>query len=155
MAAVVDELKGRLVEMTARLEAIRAEAVGLEAQKQAFETVIACYDPEFRPGFPTDPRRRTSRDRSTPTKRVTDLLRNRNPRHITLDILREADGPVAATYVAQRFVAQEKLDDAAEGLNSHLTSRFATILDGLHKQELVRFKLAGDVGNRRLWEINR
>jgi hypothetical protein len=57
--------------------------------------------------------------------------------------------------VAQRFVAQEKLGDMVEGLNSHLTSRFAAILDGLHKQDLVRFEQSGEVGSRRLWEINR
>ena len=35
--------------------------------------------------------------------------------------------------LAQRFVAQEKLSDMVEDLNSHLTSRFAAILDGLYK----------------------
>jgi len=155
MAGVVDELKGKLVELAGQLEAIRAEAAVLEAQRQAFETVIACYDPDFSSSGASDLKRKTSADRTTPTKRVTALLRNRNPRHIALDILRKSDGPVAAAEVAQRFVAQEQLGDMVEGLNSHLTSRFAAILDGLYKQDLVRFEQSGDAGSRRLWEINR
>jgi hypothetical protein len=155
MAGVVDELKGKLAELTGRLEAIGAEAAAREVQRQAFEMVIACYDPHFTQGVATELKPRRSSDVSTPTKRVTALLKNRNPRHIALEILRKSDGPVAAAEVAQRFVAQEQLGGATEGPNSHLTSRFATILDGLRKQELVRFELSGDAGNRRLWEINR
>lgn len=83
------------------------------------------------------------------------LLRNRNPRHIALDILRESEVPVAAAEVALRFVAQEKLGDMVEGLNGHPTSRFAAILDGLYKQDLVRFEQSGEVGSCRRWEINR
>lgn len=155
MADVVDELKSKLGELTGRQEAIRAEMAVLEAQRHAFETVIAFYDLDFRSSGGPDPKRKTMADRTTPTKRVTALLRNRNPRHIALDILRKSEGPVAAAEVAQRFVVQEKLGDMVEGLNSHLTSRFAAILDGLHKQDLVRFEQSGEVGSRRLWEINR
>jgi hypothetical protein len=92
MAGVVDELKGKLGKLTGRLEAIRAEAAVLEAQKQAFETVIACYDP-FRSSGAPDPKRKTTADLTTATKRVTAPLRNRNPRHIALDILRNPTLP--------------------------------------------------------------
>ncbi len=155
MASVIDELKVKLAELAGRLEAIHAEAAILEAQRQAFETVITCYDPNFRSSHASSPRRKASADQNTPTKRVTALLKHRNPRHVVLDILRKSDGPLAVAEVAQQFVTQEQLGDMVEGLNSHLTSRFAAILGGLHKQDLVRFEQSSDDGNRRLWAINR
>lgn len=142
-------------ELTGRLEAIHAKTAVLEAQRQAFETVIACYDPDIRSSGAPDAKRQTTADRTTPTKRVIALLRNRNPRHIALDILRESEVPVAAAEVALRFVAQEKLGDMVEGLNGHPTSRFAAILDGLYKQDLIRFEQSREVGSCRRWEINR
>jgi hypothetical protein len=54
MAGVGDELKGKLAELTGRLEAIRAEAAALEVQRQTFEMVIACYDPHFTQRVVTD-----------------------------------------------------------------------------------------------------
>jgi hypothetical protein len=68
MADVVDELKGKLGELTGRLEAIRAEMAVLEAQRHAFETVIACYDLDFSSSGGPDPKRKTMGDRTTPTK---------------------------------------------------------------------------------------
>ena len=47
MAAMVDELKAKWSELSARLEVLRDEAARLEGQKAAFETAIACYDPDF------------------------------------------------------------------------------------------------------------
>lgn len=48
MAAVVIESKAKLVELGERLEAVRAEQAVLECEMQAYETVITCYDPDFR-----------------------------------------------------------------------------------------------------------
>lgn len=48
MADVLDELKGELADLAGWLEAIHAEAAVFEAQRQALETVISCYDPDFR-----------------------------------------------------------------------------------------------------------
>ncbi|MCS4096724.1 hypothetical protein [Rhizobium sp. BK176] len=45
MVSVVEELKGKLAELEARLEAIRAEALILEGQKSAFMTVLKVFDP--------------------------------------------------------------------------------------------------------------
>jgi hypothetical protein len=45
MVSVVEELKGKLVELEARLEEIKAEALVLEVQKAAFATVIKVFDP--------------------------------------------------------------------------------------------------------------
>ena len=49
MSDVVQELKAKLAEKKDPLEAIRAEQAALEGKVPAFETVIACYDPSFRP----------------------------------------------------------------------------------------------------------
>lgn len=70
MAGVVDELKAKLAELDARLQAIKSEQVSLERDRQAFETVIACYDPNFRPSEMPAPKRRGSSDMLTPTKRA-------------------------------------------------------------------------------------
>lgn len=155
MSDVVEELKAKLAEKKDRLEEIRAEQAALETEMLAFETVIACYDPSIRPNDAASFRRPVSTGGLTPTKRVTALLKGRNPRHIVLEILRGAECPVAAAEIAQIFVDKEQLNDRAAGLNSHITSRFATVLNGLRKQGLVRFELSEDGGNRRLWQIAR
>jgi hypothetical protein len=155
MAGVVDELKAKLAELEERLEAIRAEQAVLHEEKQAFEIVIACYDPSFRPSGAVTHNRTVSPGAITPTKRVTALLKGKNPRHVVLAILRNADRPVATAEVGQIFVGMEELGGQAEGLSSHITSRFATVLNGLQKQGLVRFELSEDGSNRRLWQIAR
>jgi len=45
MVSIVEELKGKLAELDARLEEIEAEALALESQKAAFVTVIKVFDP--------------------------------------------------------------------------------------------------------------
>lgn len=155
MAGVVDGLKAKLAELEARLEAISAEQAVLEDERQAFHTVIACYDPNFRPSGAVKSKRSVSPGTITPTKRVTSLLKGKNPRHVVLAILRNADRPVAAAEVGQIFVGMEELGGQIEGLSSHITSRFATVLNGLQKQGLVRFEVSEDGTNRRLWKIAR
>ncbi|TCQ09616.1 hypothetical protein C8J34_10210 [Rhizobium sp. PP-F2F-G36] len=155
MSDVVEELKAKLAEKKDRLEAIRVEQAALEEEVIAFETVIACYDPSIRPSGTASFRRPVSTGGLTPTKRVTALLKGRNSRHIVLEILRWAERPVAAAEIAQSFVDKEQLADRAAGLSSHITSRFATVLNGLRKQGLVRFEPSEDGNSRRLWEIAR
>jgi len=41
MASIVEELKAKLAELDARLEAIRIEIATVEAQRTAFSTVLA------------------------------------------------------------------------------------------------------------------
>lgn len=155
MLDVVGELKAKLAELNDRLETIRAEEAVVVSEMQAFETVIACYDPSFGMTGAASPRRTASPGTITPTKRVTALLRGKNKRHIVLDILRRSERPVAAGEIAQSFIDKDELADRAAGLNSHITSRFATVLNGLLKQGLVRFELSQDGSNRRLWQIAR
>lgn len=155
MFDVVGELKAKLAELNDRLETIRAEEAVVVSEMQAFETVIACYDPSFGMPGASSPRRTASPRTITPTKRVTALLRGKNKRHIVLDILRRSERPAAAGEIAQSFIDKDELADKAAGLNSHITSRFATVLNSLQKQGLVRFTLSEDGTNRRLWEIAR
>lgn len=155
MVGVVDDLKAKLAELEERLEAISAEKQVLEGERQAFHTVIACYDSNFRPNGAVKSTRSVAPGTITPTKRVTALLKGKNPRHLVLDILRKAHHPVAAAEVGQIFVDMEELRGQTEGLNNHITSRFATVLNGLQKQGLVRFELSEDGSNRRLWKIDR
>ncbi|WP_162145358.1 hypothetical protein [Rhizobium mesoamericanum] len=56
--SVVEELKGKLAELEARLEEIKAEALVLEAQKAAFATVIKVFDPSATFKFHQQPKRR-------------------------------------------------------------------------------------------------
>ncbi|MBY3158373.1 hypothetical protein HFO56_39425 [Rhizobium laguerreae] len=131
MAGVVDEVKSKLAELDAMLEAIKSEQVALERDRKAFETVTACYDPSFRPSEMPALKRLGSSEAATPTKQVTALL---NQSHLVLEILRQASNPIAAAEVAGSFIDREKLVVEVEGLGSHITSRFATVLNGLQKQ---------------------
>lgn len=150
MVSVVDELKGKLAEIDARLVALRKEAAALEGQRVAFETVIAVYDPSF--SIAAAPKSAKT-DRSTPAKRVTDLLRGKDLRGGILITLRGAEAPLRATDIAQRFVVREGLDEAAQGLSARLSGRFSSMLDRLGKDGLIRS--TEDEGRHRVWEIAR
>ena len=149
MVSVVDELKGKLAEIDAKLVAIREEAQALEGQRTAFETVIAIYDPAFTTAAP----KRAKTDRTTPAKRITDLLKGKDLRGGILVTLREAEAPLRAADIAQRFIAREGLEAAAEGLSAGLSGRFSTVLDRIGKDGLIR--AAEDEGRHRIWEIAR
>jgi hypothetical protein len=83
--------------------------------KSAFETVIAVYDPGFAPATPP---KRTIADRSTAAKRVTDLLKGKDVRGGVLVTLRDAEAPLRATDIAQRFAAREGIDASGSGLSA-------------------------------------
>ncbi|MGO7040033.1 hypothetical protein ACCS60_16955 [Rhizobium acaciae] len=104
MASVVEELKGKLAELEALLEAIRAEALILEGQKSAFMTVIKVFDPSAKSEVRQQPKQR---DRSTPGRRVTDLLRGRDVRRGVLELLRDAEEPILAGDLSKRFAERE------------------------------------------------
>jgi hypothetical protein len=150
MVSVVDELKVTLVEIDARLVAIREEAAALEGQRAAFETVIAVYDPSFSTAAAP---KKVKMDRSTPAKRVTDLLKGKDLRGGILITLRDAKAPLRATDIAQRFVVREGLDEAVQGLSARLSGRFSTMLVRLGKDGLIRS--TEDEGRHRVWEIAR
>lgn len=97
MVSIVQELKGKLAELEAKLEAIRVEALILEGQKAAFETVIKVFDPRATCEPHQQPKRK---DRSTPGRRVTDLLRGRDVRRGVLELLRGC----GRTYPGRRSV---------------------------------------------------
>nr|WP_250807060.1 hypothetical protein [Neorhizobium tomejilense] len=150
MVFVVDELKGKLAEVNARLVAIREEAAALEGQRDSFEIVISVYDPSF--STASAPKRRKT-DRSTPAKRITDMLKGKDLRGGILITLRDADTPLRATDIAHRFIAREGLESEAEGLSAGLSGRFSTMLDRLAKDGLIRS--SEDEGRHRIWEIAR
>jgi hypothetical protein len=150
MVSVADELKGKLAEIDARLMAIREEAAALEGQRAAFETVISVYDPSFSAAAAP---KRPKRDRSTPSKRITDLLKGKDLRGGILITLRDAETPLRATDIAQRFVVREGLEAAADGLSAGLSGRFSTMLDRLGKDGLIR--AVEDDSRHRVWEIAR
>ncbi|ASS56445.1 hypothetical protein [Rhizobium leguminosarum] len=77
MVSIVKELKGKLADLDARLEEIKAEALALESQKAAFVTAIKVFDPSAASAAPQQPKRK---DRSTLGRRVTDLLRGSDVR---------------------------------------------------------------------------
>lgn len=150
MVSVVDELKGKLAEVDARLVAIREEAAALEGQKDAFEIVISVYDPSFSTASAS---KRPKTDRSTPAKRITDMLKGKDLRGGILITLRDADTPLRAADIAHRFIAREGLESKAEGLSAGLSGRFSAKLDRLAKDGLIRS--SEDEGRHRIWEIAR
>ncbi|MBY5359897.1 hypothetical protein HFO97_07925 [Rhizobium leguminosarum] len=86
--------------------------------------------------------------------RVTEFLKDRNNRHIVLDILRRAERPTTTAEIAEKFANEADLGSEATRLVSALTSRFSATLSGLVKQGLVRQAGTAD-GRRHLWEVSR
>jgi len=153
MAAVVAELKARLAEITAKAQELRAEIVALEGQKTAFETVIQSYDPTYVTRVQA-PAKRGTASLDAASKRVTELLKGRNNRHLALEILRRSDRPLTSLEMAHQFLVDECLEDEKDDLSTALANRFSGTVDGLQKQGLARH--AGMIGgHKRLWEINR
>lgn len=151
MVSVVEDLRQKLADLDARLEEIRAEALVLEAQKAAFATVIRVYDPEAT--FEPSPQSKRDR-RSTPSRRVTDLLKGRDVRRGVLELLRDAETPVLAGDLSRRFIEREGLSNETDGIASNLAARFSGLLERLEQGGMVRSSGAPD-GRRRLWEIAR
>ncbi|MBB4187365.1 hypothetical protein GGE07_004029 [Sinorhizobium terangae] len=149
--SVVEELKEKLAELEARLEEIKAEALVLEAQKAAFATVIKVFDPSATPGHSQQPRRK---DRSTPGRRVTDLLRGRDVRRGVLELLRDAEEPILAGDLSKQFAEREGFGAEIDEIRPNLAGRFSGLLERMEQAGLVRSSGAPD-GRRRLWEIAR
>lgn len=151
MVSVVEELKGKLAELEARLEAIRAEALILEGQKAAFVTVIEVFDPHTDHEPNQQPKKM---DRSTPGRRVTDLLRGRDVRRGVLELLRDAGEPILAGDLSKQFAEREGFGGQMDGIGPNLAGRFSGLLERMEQAGLVRSSGAPD-GRRRLWEIAR
>jgi len=98
---------------------------------------------------------RSSRlDRSTPGRRVTDLLKGRDVRRGVLETLRDAETPLLASELSKRFLSREGIEAAAEGIGPNLAGRFSGLLERMEQSGVVRATDAPD-GRRRLWEIAR
>jgi hypothetical protein len=149
MTEIVAELKGKLAELDARIERLRADLAVAEDQRKAVLTVIGVYDPDE---VKEVTQRAMRSDRSTPARQVTDLLKGRDLRRGILETLRDAETPLFATDVYQRYLSREGLEAAAEGLAPRLSSRFSGLLNKLEQDGFVRAEDAPD-GRRRLWEI--
>lgn len=151
MMSVVEELKGKLAELEVRLEAIRAEALILEGQKGAFLTVIKVFDPSANSELHQQPKRK---DRSTPGRRVTDLLRGRDVRGGVLQLLRNAEEPILAGDLSKQFAEREGFGAEIDGIGPNLAGRFSGLFERMEQTGLVRWSGAPD-GRRRMREIAR
>jgi hypothetical protein len=67
--------------------------------------------------------------------------------------LRDAEAPLRATDIAQRFVAREGIDASGDGLSARLSGRFSGMLDRLDKDGLIRS--VETESRHRAWEIAR
>lgn len=151
MVSVVEELKGKLAELEARLEAIKAETLVLDGQKAAIMTVMDIFDPSATKELPQQPKRK---DRSTPGRRVTDLLRGRDVRRGVLELLRDAEEPILAGDLSKQFAEREGFATEIDGIGPNMAGRFSGLLERMEQAGLVRSSNAPD-GRRRLWEIAR
>lgn len=153
MVEIVEGLKAKLVEIDTQIDELRREIGTLEDQRAAFVKVIRVYDPDFMTTGAVL-RRSRSTQQGTASSRVTELLKDKNNRHVVLDILRRADRPTSSSEIARQFAADVELGEEAERLETALASRFSATLDGLQKQGLVKHAGTFD-GRRHLWEISR
>jgi hypothetical protein len=149
--AVVEELKQKLADIAALIQSKRDEIVVLETQSQAFEAVIRVYEPGYEP---TAAIKRLIASTESASGRAAVLLKGKNNRHITLDALRCLAKPSTSYDIARKFVEDEDLGVAADGLETALAAKFSSTLNGLAKQELIR-NVGIDDARRGLWQINR
>ena len=153
IVAIVEELKAKLAHINNEIKELQDRINKLDAHKAAFETVIRTYDPGFVVASHTSIKRKIASPNSL-SRRVTDLLKGKNNRHVALGIVRQAERPITSADIARQFTINEGLNIEMNGLDTALASRFSATMDGLLKQGLVR--QAGTLdGRRRLWEINR
>lgn len=146
MVSVVEELRAKLLEPDARIKAAKAEIAIMDMQQAAVQTVIGVVDPEAI--SPVVPKAR-SFDRSTPGRRVTDLLKGRNVRGGVLDILREAEAPILAGDLAEQFLKREGVDTPIDGIGPNLAGRFAGLVDRMAEPGVVSARwTAAALGDR-------
>lgn len=146
---IVDELKSKRGEFSARIEALRSEIAVLEEQRAAFDTILKVYDTDYRPAEAVPARIR--RPSKVSASSVTPLLKGVDKRGSLLRMLREADGPISTGECAKLMAGQIGIgaDDPRLGQLGNVLSRD---LDKLVKTGRVRYAPVGD-GGRRLWEI--
>ncbi len=113
-------------------------------------TVMEIFDPSATSKL-QQPKRK---DRSTPGRRVTDLLRGRDVRRGVLELLRDAEEPILAGDLSRQFAEREGFVSEIDGIGPNLAGRFSGLLERMEQSGLVRSSGAPD-GRRRLWEIAR
>jgi hypothetical protein len=148
---IVADLKKKWTSVSDEIAELRDTLTVLERQKTAFETVIRTYEPDFVAGMIKTRRKQKSKDGS-PIAIVTELLRNKNNRHVVLHILRRCDRPMTSVDIADEFSFDEGLSED-RGRQTALASRFSGTLHNLMNQGLV--KRTEFDGKRFLWEIAR
>ncbi|ACP23270.1 hypothetical protein NGR_b18200 (plasmid) [Sinorhizobium fredii NGR234] len=121
-----------------------------QTQKAAFATVIKVFDPSATSEAPQQPKRK---DRSTPGRRVTDLLRG-DVRRGVLELLRDAEKPILAGDLSKQFAEREGFGAEIDEISPNLAGRFSGLLERMEQTGLVRSSGTSD-GRRRLWEIAR
>jgi hypothetical protein len=141
MVSIVEELKEKLAELDARLEEIKVEALALESQKAAFVTVIRVFDPSEALEAPLQSRKK---DRSTPGRRVSDLLRGRDVRRGVLELLRDVDEPILAGDLSKQFAEREGFEGEIDGIGPNMAGRFSGLLQRMEQAGLVRSSSAPD-----------
>lgn len=114
-------------------------------------TVIKVFDPDACDEPGQQPKKR---DRSTPGRRVTDLLRGRDVRRGVLELLRDTEEPILAGDLSKQFAEREGFVADIDGLGPNLAGRFSGLLERMEQAGLVRSSGAPD-GRRRLWKIAR
>ncbi|MBY3151133.1 hypothetical protein HFO56_01765 [Rhizobium laguerreae] len=110
-------------------------------------TVIKVFEPSATSEVRQQPKQR---DRSTPGRRVTDLLRGRDVRRGVLELLRDAEEPILAGDLSKRFAEREGFGTEIAVIGPNLAGRFSGLLDRMQQDGLVRSSDAPD-GRRWLW----
>ena len=148
--AVVDELKAKRDELSARIIELQDELGALERQQSAFDAVIAVYEPGY---VPTG--KAAAKPRKPPKVKpssVAALFKGHDRRSFVLRTLREADKPISTADCAAAFARMIGLldDDPRLGQIGNVLSR---VLEQLGRSDRVRHAGMLD-GHRRLWEIS-
>lgn len=88
--------------------------------------MIKVFDPSATAELPQQSKRT---DRSTPGRRVTDLLRGRDVRRGVLVLLRDAEEPIHAGDMSKQFVEREGFGSEIAGIGPNLAGRFSGLLE--------------------------
>lgn len=160
MTAFVQELILELKQVDLRLSALNEEASLLVSRKSALENVIRIYEPNFRTEYVGTSeliKKVSSRYRAdidSPTRRVTDLLKDLSNSEVAYAIMRRLGRPATSADVAKEFARERGVEVEWGSIGEPLTSRFSAAL--------VRLKNSGHLeiiqsvnGRRHTWSLTK
>lgn len=152
METIVQGLQDKRAALEERLATLSAEMAETQRQMAAIDTVIAMYDPDWKPATAVARRRKPKTEAGMA---FDAALGGVNKRQAVLSVLRDADHPLSTAECAAEIAARNGIA-ADDRVLPIIGNRISAVLDALRKTGRVRHADDGEdraPGHKRLWEI--